>query len=202
MDLALFDFDGTLTKSDSFVPFLRFASSRFRWIAGVALLTPISLAYRFGIVAPSVARQCASIVAFAGRKDSHLHALGDRFADEVIANNLRRDALEKFEWHQRRGDHVVIVSASLHFYLTPWCRKHNAALLCTSTTSARGRSTGVYLGSDCSGEEKARRVRSALDLSQFSRVWAYGDTPEDFAMLRLANEKWFRGRAVDVLPES
>jgi phosphoserine phosphatase len=42
------------------------------------------------------------------------------------------------------------------------------------------------------GEEKARRVREQYALSSFDAVHAYGDTPEDAALLALADERWFR----------
>lgn len=195
-DLALFDFDGTLTMSDCFVPFLKFASSRLRWVTGYSLLAPVSVAYRLGALSPANARQCAALVAFAGREDAELHRLGAAFAQETIPKKLRHDAMDKLEWHKCRGDRVVIVSASLDFYLQPWCLDRQVELLCTSLSSVGRRSTGRFSGSDCSGEEKARRVRANFDVSEYSRVWAYGDTPEDFPLLRMAHEKCYRGRRV------
>lgn len=48
MNIALFDFDGTITFADSFTTFLYFASGRSRILLGSALLSPL--------IAPLVAR--------------------------------------------------------------------------------------------------------------------------------------------------
>ncbi len=52
--------------------------------------------------------------------------------------------------------------------------------------------TGEYAGGDCTGAEKARRVRERYDLSRYPVVYAYGDTPEDYELLRLASKRYFR----------
>lgn len=200
MDLALFDFDGTLTRSDSFVPFLRFSSSRLRWFAGSAVLLPVSLGYRLGVLRASPVRATASVVAFLGRQEASLRRLGADFAATILPHELRPEMLEKLQWHQARGDRVVVVSASLDLYLQPWCVAHSVDLLCTTLSAVGGKLTGIFRGGDCNGESKAERIRSSYELSEFARIWAYGDTPEDFPMLRLADHKFFRGEEVEVVP--
>ena len=56
MDLALFDFDGTVTKGDTYSPFLRFAVRPHRVALGGILVSPLILAYRLGFVSASRAR--------------------------------------------------------------------------------------------------------------------------------------------------
>ena len=201
MDLALFDFDGTLTRSDSFVPFLRFSSSRLRWIAGSTVLLPVSLGYRLGVLRASPVRAIASVVAFLGRQEASLRRLGADFAATILPQEIRPEMFAKLQWHQARGDRVVVVSASLDVYLQPWCAAHCVDLLCTSLSSVRGKLTGTFRGGDCSGEGKVQRIRSTYDLSAYERIWAYEDTAEDFPMLRLADHRHFRGREVEDVPE-
>ena len=45
MNLALFDFDGTITTSDTFSPFVRYAVTPGRMLAGALLLGPLAPAY-------------------------------------------------------------------------------------------------------------------------------------------------------------
>jgi len=59
-------------------------------------------------------------------------------------------------------------------------------------TVALARSTGRYAGAQCVNEEKVRRVRERFDLSHFATIHAYGDTPEDEALLALAHRRWYR----------
>lgn len=196
MDLALFDFDGTLTISDSFVPFLRYSSSRLRWLVGSSLLLPVSVAYRLGALRASPARELASLVAFVGRSEKLLRELGVSYAREILPARIRPEVLRRLRWHLERGDQVAVVSASLDFYLDPWCATEGVDVLCSRLTSHRGFLVGSFLGEDCSGEAKVRRIQETYDLSTYSQIWGYGDTVEDFPMLRLADHVTFRGRKV------
>lgn len=59
-------------------------------------------------------------------------------------------------------------------------------------SSAGGGFTGRYRGRQCVRDEKARLVLERFPPSQFSRVFAYGDTPEDRELLALAHEPYYR----------
>jgi phosphoserine phosphatase len=51
----------------------------------------------------------------------------------------------------------------------------------------QGRLTGRYAGPQCVLDEKVARIRARLQPSDYDRVHAYGDTPEDRPMLLLAD---------------
>jgi len=193
MDLALFDFDGTITTSDSFRPFLSFAASRARVALGTALLAPMIIGYELGWVRASRMRAAATYVCCRGRPERELRELGARYG-QTLRGILRREALERIHWHKQRGDTVVVVSASLKIYLEDLCRGLDLDLICTELEARDGVLTGRYLGGDCTGPEKARRVRAAHDLSRYSNIHAYGDTPEDAELLELATRRHYRWR--------
>lgn len=190
--LALFDFDGTITSADTFTPFLYFASSRLRIALGTLLLSPHILVYRLGLLAASPMRQRAAKVTLRGRAESEIRAIGAEYAKRVIPGVVRPHALERIAWHKARGDHVVVVSASLDVYLRAWCDAHELDLIAVDLVSRNGVLTGVYENGDCDGAEKARRVRARYDLASYDTVYAYGDTHGDDALLELAHERWFR----------
>jgi phosphatidylglycerophosphatase C len=87
------------------------------------------------------------------------------------------------------------VSASLDLYLKDWCLKNNLHLICSELEIKNGVYTGRYRGGDCSGMEKARRIRKSLNLEAYSTIYAYGDSPEDEAMLSLALKNSTAGRS-------
>lgn len=191
MNLALFDFDGTITFADSFTPFIHFATGRARVAVGSLLLSPMIGVYRLGWVPATKMRAAAAYVGFRGRTQDEIERLGASYA-EGLPGLVRPQALEKIRWHQSQGDAVVVVSASLHPYLSRWCAGIGLELICTELESRNGVLTGRYLGSDCTGDEKARRVRERYDLDRYPVVYAYGDTPEDEALLALAHRPYFR----------
>jgi phosphatidylglycerophosphatase C len=193
MDLALFDFDGTITTQDTFRPFLSFAGGRARLVLGTALLGPMVVGYELGWVHASRMRAAAAYLCCRGRSERELRELGARYG-ETLARLFRPEALERIRWHKERGDTVVVVSASLRPYLEDLCGGLGVELVCTELEVRRKVLTGRYLGGDCTGPEKARRVRAAYDLARYSTVHAYGDTREDAEFLELATRRYYRWR--------
>ncbi|HIE8939216.1 TPA: hypothetical protein ACXP3W_002473 [Klebsiella quasipneumoniae subsp. quasipneumoniae] len=49
-----------------------------------------------------------------------------------------------------------------------------------------------YQGGDCSGLAKKARILANYALTDYEAIFAYGDTPEDFAMLALATTQIYR----------
>jgi phosphatidylglycerophosphatase C len=194
MDLALFDFDGTITDREMLPAFVRFAVPPARLRVWSWLLAPWVIGYRLGRVSGVSIRSKIARVGFRGISAADYRDAGERFAREVLPPVLRPEAMARIAWHRARGDTVVVVSGANDVYLAPWCRAHGLGLICSSLEVLDGRLTGRYAGAQCVGEEKARRVRERYDLSTFDAIHAYGDTPEDHALLAMADHRWYRGK--------
>ena len=192
MNLALFDFDGTITTGDTFVPFLRFVLRPSRLVVGGLLTSPVTICYFLGGLPATTARTALARAAFHRQFAHGVQAAGLAYARDILPSCVRPEALERIHWHQHQGDTVVVVSASLDVYLAPWCRDVGVECICSRLEERDGILTGRYRGGDCSGPEKARRVLQRFDLAQYGVVFAYGDTPEDDAMLRLAHRRSYR----------
>ena len=196
MNLALFDFDGTITTRDTFLEFIRFALAPSRLLVGKALLTPWILGYRLGLISAPRIRPVISRVAFSGMREQALRSLGEAFAKEQLPLWIRRETRQRLDWHREQGDQIVVVSASLDVYLSAWCREQGFDVLCTNLEAKGGRITGRYRDGDCSGSVKKGRVLSKYDLTRYGTVFAYGDTIEDRELLELAERRFFRGREI------
>src|ERR1700761_1893646 len=155
MNLALFDFDGTITTREMFRPFIEFAVSPRRRALGGALLGPMVVGYKFGWVPPNLMRSSAVHVGFRGVTEAQAFERGEAFAREVLPDVLRAQALERIQWHKSQGDRVVVVSGGLDVYLSHWCRTHGLELLCSMLESRHGRLTGRYRGEQCVNAEKS-----------------------------------------------
>lgn len=193
-NLALFDFDGTITSSDTFAPFIFYAATPARIAIGRIVLSPLIVAYKLRMLSPSRMRRSAARFVFRGRRESEVRQAGVEYARSRLASVVRPHALERIRWHQAQGDEVVVVSASLDVYLGDWCRQLGVNLICTELAVQEGVLTGHYRDGDCCGSEKAKRVQERYDLRRFSVVYAYGDTREDDALLGLASKRFYRWR--------
>lgn len=192
MNLALFDFDGTITTRGTYLDFIHFALSRGRKIIGTAALSPWIVGYRMGLVAERGVRPLVARVAFTGTPEGLLRERGRQFASSAIPPLVREEARRAMDWHKQRGDKVVVVSASLDVYLEAWCNTNALDVICTELEFENGRATGRYKNGDCTGPEKKRRVLARYDPAQYESVYAYGDTREDDELLSLAHHKFFR----------
>lgn len=194
MDLALFDFDGTLTTRETFVDVLQACTPRWRLAIGRTLLAPCVLAYRAGWLSAAGMRAAASAVAFAGRDADAVRARMREAAATVLPALQRPSMLARLHAHRGRGDRVIVVSGNYEWWLAPWCEAQGVECLASRLDVQAGRLTGRYLGAQCVGDAKAARVRAHLDPAAFERVHAYGDTAEDHALLALAHLRTFRGQ--------
>ena len=196
MDLALFDFDGTITDSDMFTKFIFYATDKHRLKSGRIKLIPELIAYKLRLAHSRRIYSKMVAHAFAGVSADKLEQQGICFANEVIPKHLRASAMKRIDWHKQRGDTVVVVSASLDVYLRPWCEQHGLALLCTELCTqaqiSQGKLTGQLATPHCSSQEKVNRVKQAYDLSDYAQIYSYGDTPYDNELLSLANHRYYQ----------
>ena len=195
MDLALVDFDHTVTTCDTYSRFLRRVATPAQLSAAKWTVGPWLLGYRLRLVSAAALRTRVTRLTFAGRDAAEIEAAGECHARDLLPGVLRPAMMERIGWHQARGDTVVIVSGSLDAYLRPWCDAHGLALICNRLEVEDGRLTGRYLAGD-RGAHKAADIRARYDLTQFDRVHAYGDSSEDKPMLALAQERWWRGQRI------
>lgn len=65
-------------------------------------------------------------------------------------------------------------------------------LISTKLKSINEISTGKYLGANCYGFEKVRRIIEKYNLSEYNEIYAYGDSKGDLPMLQIANRRFFR----------
>ena len=197
MNLALFDFDGTITTRELFGDFMRYAVSKPRRIAGNFVFLPLILGYKMGLVSGNRIRARVVRFGFRGVPVETLSAKARAFCADVVPAALRPIALARIRWHQERGDRVVVVSGALDIYLEHWCGEHGLELICSRLEARSGVMTGRYREAQCIGEEKRRRIRECYDVDSFEHVYAYGDTRDDAEMLALAHTRFFRWKPVD-----
>lgn len=194
--VAFFDFDGTLTRRDTMLPFLRRYVGNRTFFANLLLLSPVLLGYVARLVPNDVAKQKVLRRYLAWHRLNDLYAAGADFAQRSIPDLLRPEGMEKLMWHQMQGHDCILVSASLDIYLRPWTDSQGIGLLCSKLEAdSDGMVSGLLDGNNCYGPEKVRQVRGWLTGRNPDFVYAYGDTGGDLPLLNFADEGWlWRGK--------
>lgn len=193
MDLALFDFDGTITHTDAFTKFVLYAADKRRIRRGkLLLLLPELIAYKTRLTNGKRIRHKTFNLAFENTIEDEIKMKALEFSQNIIPSLIRPQAMDRINWHKERGDEIRVVSASLDLYLEPWCKQHNIALSCNEVEVISGSITGNFIGHDCSADEKRRRVENAYNLADYTNIYAYGDTFEDKELLKLAHYPFYQ----------
>lgn len=190
--IVAFDFDGTLTVTDSFTAFLKWRVSPARWRIGMIRLIPAAIAY-LGHRSRGRIKAAAVREFLAGVPRETLEAEARAFAEFAAPKLLRPDALRTWRrWDQRRAK-LVIVTASPEIVVAPFARGLGADLLLGTELAfdERDRLTGAFAGPNCRGAEKVRRLQAAFGPDVRLQA-AYGDTSGDTEMLAIADEAGYR----------
>ncbi len=190
--VAAFDFDGTITTKDTFVPYLDRAFGRprvrsaFASLAGDALKVVLKRSNRDQFKSKIIA------TLFPGQSAPRMRQIGQAHA-HAVESLFRSAALERIAWHKAQGHRLVMVSASLDLYLDRIAARLGFDdLLCTQPSFDQSLFDGGMVGANCRGPEKVRRLESLLgDLTNYE-LYAYGDSPGDQEMLEVADFPYYR----------
>jgi phosphatidylglycerophosphatase C len=186
--VAAFDFDGTLSTRDNFLPYLRTVAGTRDLARAIAAAAPALAASRRDPSQRDVAKAIVLRGTLAGRREAYLRDVGERYARLVVARYLAPDTMARLQDHRAQGHEIVLVSASLHVYLDPIAALLGAdAVLATALeVDADGRCTGEIAGENVRGVEKVRRLDAWLD-GRDAVIHAYGDSAGDDELLARAH---------------
>ena len=190
--IAFFDFDGTITTKDTMLEMIRYTCGPWKFMFGFLLNSPFILAYKLGIISNHVAKQQVLRFFFGKLSKKQFDELCRDYAERAIPLVVRGKALKEIELLKEKGAIIYVVSASPENWLQPWCQVNAVQLIATRMQVAEGRITGRIEGLNCHGAEKVRRIREAVDLSQFDQIFCYGDTKGDKPMLELATCSFYQ----------
>lgn len=186
--IAVFDFDGTLTKRDSFISFARFATGTPKFILSLMLSGIDILKWKTGMTDSSAAKEKLFGRLFRGMHIDEFRQFGERFAD-YIDKNKRPETADALREFIRKGIPVIILTASVPAWIEPWAHRIGVSSVIGTEveTDGEGFLTGRFRSPNCRGEEKVRRLAEAFpDLDSYE-IWAYGDSSGDDALLALSD---------------
>ena len=192
--VAAFDFDGTLTRRETLLPFLLYALGPAAVARHAFILAPTLAGYALGLIRNDVAKERVLVQCLKGAGFEALRKTGEGFAAENLPGLLRREAMQRFEWHKHQGHRCVVISASLEIYVRPWALKAGFDDVIATRLEKRedGCITGRLSGANCFGVEKVRRLEALLGGTDDYTVYAYGDSRGDRELLSFADHAYYR----------
>jgi phosphatidylglycerophosphatase C len=187
--VAAFDFDGTLSRRDTFLPFLQKVCGAQRLYRALARSGPALSRMAVGRADRDAVKDALLVRLLAGHPADQLAEQGVAYAQFLRSSDrLRPDTLARAREHVDRGHRVVLVSASPSVYLEPLAADlgFDAALATRLEVDDRGCITGRMLGGNCRGPEKVARLEAWLAGGE-PPVYAYGNSSGDRELLARAH---------------
>lgn len=191
--VALFDFDGTITTRDSLLPFLLFLYGFWGVVRIAIQCIPELIGFVFKVTTRQRAKEAILTAAFRGMTPEQLQFKASEYVNGPLSKLVKREAMEKINWHQKMGHRCIVVSASVSLYLSIWAKIHGISdLLCSELAlDSSGCYTGKLIGKNCWGREKVIRIMQLLGDRHHHTIYAYGDSRGDKEMMEYADYPFY-----------
>lgn len=186
---AFFDFDDTLSRGDSVVPYLLYAIRGKKAPWHQVLRAAAGFLVQLGRSGKISRAKELTFSFIRGKSTEEMDDLGRAFFREIITPRLFEEGIARLWSLKSAGYTIVVVSASadVYMHLLPELLPVDA-VLSTSCLQENGVYTGK-IGPNCKGEEKVRRIYAWLEENGLTldaeNACAFGDSLSDLPMLKL-----------------
>lgn len=196
--VLLFDFDGTLTRRDTLLEFIRHARGTGVLLCVLLRFLPLLVLMKLRLADNGRVKERLFVHCFKDMDINYFNLLCQWFADNSRRRLLRADGISTLEKGLDEGARVMVVSASIDNWVAPFFQgEKQPEIVGTQVEVKDGRLTGRFLTPNCYGAEKVRRVQALLAEPRIHYyITAYGDSRGDREMLDYADKgyyKFFRG---------
>jgi HAD superfamily hydrolase (TIGR01490 family) len=187
MTIACFDLDGTISHHDTLFPLVMRHLAR-RPLRLLRLLGVVPAVLRFAIDRDRGAlKQSLLRRTMRGTLRGELQPLCEKFVTDTIRERCFAEALATIRRHREAGHYLVLMSASVDFYVPEFGRQLGFDhVICTGVRFDGERLEGSLTTANRRGEEKARCFSALVAERKDPDTFAYGNAASDLPHLRLA----------------
>jgi phosphatidylglycerophosphatase C len=188
MRIAVFDLDGTLTRRDTLLPYLRGWNRRHSrpgsWLQVLGALGHFLLERDRGRLKSRLIR-----IAMGGSARADVRAWTAEYVASLGARELCPGAIDAIARHRAAGDRLVLLSASVDLYVPDIGRRFGFdETICTEVTWLGDRLDGALASENRRGAAKRRCIEALRTRHPGCHVVAYGNARSDFEHFAAADE--------------
>src|SRR5450830_1423469 len=171
--LSVFDFDGTLTHHDSFVPFLKFAFGAGEFYGRMVKLTLPGLRFLVRQISRDELKAQLIRTFMTGVEKTWVQQKAEEYCQRNWARLMRPAGVLSVEQELGSGAVVTLCSASPALVLQPFADRLGIKLIGTELEVLDGVLTGRLTGNNCRCENKVLRLEAVYgDLGEYRlRAW-------------------------------
>ena len=183
--IVIFDFDGTLTTSDTLIAFIRYACGNATFLWGFLLHLPLLVLMMLKLYDNGKCKERVFSHFFHGWTEERFNQTCEAFAVSH-RHLLRQQTVNILRQAQQDGTCVLIVTASIDRWVQPFFP--DVEVLGTQVEVTNGLLTGRFHTPNCYGPEKVRRMTAIISDRSCYHIEAYGDSRGDRELLAWADE--------------
>lgn len=201
MAIAIFDFDGTIISRDSLPDFLIQTCGWKDFLLRLPWIILLKGAALTGILSTHRTKELVISSFLRGLKTEDFQQACFKYASR-IPTLIYPAALKEIRKHQKEGNKIAIISASIPDWIRPWAETVGIRLVEGTELEIKGETlTGRFSTPNCKGGEKVRRLRKLFPEFINETLYVYGDSSGDKELLALANVphyKPFNNKQTDI----
>jgi HAD superfamily hydrolase (TIGR01490 family) len=131
-----------------------------------------------------------SLKPLADNAPEDLYRWRNQFIETIISPILLNPAQQLIDKHRKRGDTLMVITATNRFVTEPIVKLYGIDLLLATTPDfVDGRYTGSFSGVPCFQEGKVKHLNEWLEKSPetLANSWFYSDSHNDLPLLKLVD---------------
>lgn len=180
---AIYDFDGTIFRGDSFIKFSIFSLGWFRALIKSIRAFPYLMGYALGFCSNNKAKESLFSALFSSMDYRKYCQNGARFS-AIIEKYSIRQTIESIRSHRSEGYEIIIASASCYEWIKPWATTYGIThVVATQPQVKTGLLTGHFETPNCFGQEKILRLKASFPEISNSYVEVFTDSKKKDAPL-------------------
>lgn len=188
LQVAYFDVDGTLTKSNIVNPLLDTQKKVMPSFKYNVWRSTLPFRFIYWTIIDKIDREMSTksiYKQYKGISVEKMNILRIQCYQKNYESKLFPNALETLNFLKNNGTQIVLVSGSLDIFLEPLAEKLGAELISSQLETKNGIYTGAVLGAPVSGKRKSELVNEHARKNQFDldNCASFGDSHDDIPML-------------------
>lgn len=196
-NIAVFDFDGTITTIDTLPDFLIFTFGYIRFIKEVVISIPQLVAYKLHFLSNHEAKEYFIARFIKGMETDKFNKICITYCKKRLPLVLNELVLERILWHKNNNDTLLIISASLYTWIFPWAVEYGfKSVIATELESKADILTGKFRTKNCYGVEKVNRFFEEYPDRDSYVLYVYGNSRGDKNLMEISDKSWYKNKYV------
>ncbi|WP_337873195.1 HAD-IB family phosphatase [Ignavibacterium sp.] len=189
MNLFVFDFDKTITVSDTILPISRYLSEWFNQKYKFRIIQFYFLLFRLNVISGKSFKEMITATLLAGKEYDLIENVITQFYNAHSSELFNKEIIQLIKSEKEKGNKIIIITSNLNLFVNPVKNTFPVDDIFATTIEVKENKIGNYIkGKNCTGNVKAEILQQYKTLNNFEKITAYGDSTGDFEMLLKADE--------------